>query len=54
MEDAEAALFILGSSYDTARMAVDKLREEGKKVGVFTSSVLGLSLKENYMKYVKM
>ena len=40
MEDAEAALFILGSSYDTARMAVDKLREEGKKVGVFTSSVL--------------
>lgn len=40
MEDAEAALFILGSSYDTARMAVDKLRKEGKKVGVFTSNVL--------------
>jgi len=40
MDDAEAALFILGSSYDTARLAVDKLREEGKKVGVFTSNVL--------------
>ena len=40
MEDAEAALFALGSSYDTARLAVDKLREQGKKVGVFTSSVL--------------
>lgn len=40
MEDAEAALFALGSSYDTARLAVDKLREEGKKVGVFTSNVL--------------
>lgn len=31
MEDAEAALFALGSSYDTARLAVDKLREQGKK-----------------------
>ncbi|WP_058485898.1 thiamine pyrophosphate-dependent enzyme [Defluviitalea phaphyphila] len=40
MEDAQAALFILGSSYDTARLAVDKLREQGKKVGVFTSNVL--------------
>ena len=40
MEDAEAALFVLGSSYDTACMAVDQLRKEGKKVGVFTSNVL--------------
>lgn len=40
MQDAEAALFALGSSYDTARLAVDKLREQGKKVGVFTSNVL--------------
>lgn len=40
MEDAEAALFILGSAYDTGVMAVDKLRAEGKKVGVFTINAL--------------
>lgn len=40
MQDAEAALFILGSSYDTAKIAVDELRKEGKKVGVFTTNVL--------------
>lgn len=40
MEDAEAALFILGSSFDTAKLAVDELRKEGKKVGVFTTNVL--------------
>lgn len=40
MEDAEVALFILGSAYHTARVAVDKLRKEGKKVGVFTTRLL--------------
>lgn len=40
MEDAEVALFILGSAYHTARVAVDKLRGEGKKVGVFTTKLL--------------
>lgn len=40
MEDAETAIFILGSVYQTVRSAVHKLREEGKKVGVFTASVL--------------
>jgi pyruvate ferredoxin oxidoreductase alpha subunit len=40
MEDAEAAIFVLGSSYDTAMQAVDELRKEGKKVGVFTTNVL--------------
>ncbi|TCT12282.1 pyruvate ferredoxin oxidoreductase alpha subunit [Natranaerovirga pectinivora] len=40
MEDAEAAIFVLGSSYDTAKQAVDELRKDGKKVGVFTSNVL--------------
>lgn len=39
-EDAEVVLFLLGSSYHTARVAVDKLREAGKKVGVFTANVL--------------
>lgn len=40
MEDAEAALFILGSSFDTAKLAVDELRKEGKKVGVFALNAL--------------
>lgn len=39
-EDAEVLLFILGSAYHTAKVAVDKLREEGKKVGVFTTKLL--------------
>lgn len=40
MEDAEAAIFILGSAYGSAKVAVDNLRKEGKKVGVFTTNVL--------------
>ncbi len=39
-EDADVILFILGSSYDTARTAVDTLRSQNKKVGVITSNVL--------------
>ncbi len=39
-DDAEVLLFVLGSAYLTARAAVDKLREEGKKVGVFTLGIL--------------
>lgn len=39
-EDAEVLLFILGSAYHTAKVAVDKLRKEGKKVGVFTTRLL--------------
>lgn len=39
-EDADVLLFVLGSSYFTAIAAVDRLREEGKKVGVFTLSAL--------------
>lgn len=39
-EDAEALLFALGSTYDTAKVAVDKLRAEGKKVGVVTMNIL--------------
>jgi pyruvate ferredoxin oxidoreductase alpha subunit len=34
MEDAEFALVLIGSSAGTAKAAVDKLREEGKKVGL--------------------
>ena len=39
-EDAEVLLYILGSAYHTAKVAVDKLRKEGKKVGVFTTKLL--------------
>ncbi len=39
-EDADVLLFILGSSYLTAAAAADKLRSDGKKVGVFSLSVL--------------
>lgn len=39
-EDAEVLLFLLGSAYHTAKVAVDRLREEGKKVGVFTTNLL--------------
>lgn len=39
-EDADVLLFLLGSGYHTAKIAVDKLREEGKKCGVFTANVL--------------
>lgn len=39
-EDAEVLMFVLGSSYLTAKAAVDKLRENGKKAGVFTLGVL--------------
>ncbi|MBM7616447.1 thiamine pyrophosphate-dependent enzyme [Alkaliphilus hydrothermalis] len=40
MEDAEACLFILNSSFDTATEAVDILREQGKKVGVVSANVI--------------
>lgn len=39
-DDAEVLLFVLGSAYLTAKSAVDKLRNEGKKVGVFSIGIL--------------
>ena len=39
-EDAEVLLFLLGSAYHTAKAAVDRLREAGKRVGTFTLGVL--------------
>ncbi len=39
-EDAEILMFVLGSAYLTAKSAVDRLRLEGKKVGVFTLGVI--------------
>ena len=39
-KDAEVILFLLGSSADTAKVAVDKLRQEGKRVGIITTRFL--------------
>ncbi len=39
-EDADTLLILLGSSYDTAFEAVDRMREQGKKVGILTLHVL--------------
>ncbi len=39
-EDAFVLLYILGSAYHTAKDACDRLRAEGKKVGVFTTKLL--------------
>lgn len=39
-EDADILLFILGSSYHTAMVAVDRLREQGVAAGVVTLHVL--------------
>lgn len=38
--DADVILFLLGSSVDTAIAAVDKLRQEGQKVGIVTTAFL--------------
>ena len=39
-EDAECILLLLGSSFDTAMDAVDKLRDSGQKAGLLTIHVL--------------
>lgn len=39
-QDAEVLLFVLGSAYLTAKSAVDTLRAQGKRVGIFTLGVL--------------
>lgn len=39
-EDADAVVFLLGSAADTAKDIVDKLREQGHKVGVLGLSVI--------------
>lgn len=40
MEDADTALFVLNSAYDTAKIAVDRLREKGVKAGAVTATVI--------------
>ena len=47
-EDAEVIIFALGSAYDTAREAVDTLRESGKKGwGIYYSYFKTLPVKRN-------
>ncbi len=53
MEDADTALFILNSAGDTAMVAVDNLREQGKKVGLVIPSVIRPFPKEEIQKVFK-
>jgi len=39
-EDADAVVFLLGSAADTAKDVVDKMREQGKKVGLLALNVI--------------
>ena len=39
-KDADVLIFALGSTFETLKEAVDKLRKNGKKVGAFTSKIL--------------
>lgn len=52
-EDAAVVLFALGSTYDTARAAVDRLRAAGEKVGVCTAHLLRPFPKEALRKVFK-
>lgn len=52
-QDAEILLFILGSAYQTAKDAVDKLRAEGVKAGVVTLHVLRPFPAEELCTYLK-
>ncbi|MEJ5167544.1 MAG: transketolase C-terminal domain-containing protein, partial [Arcobacteraceae bacterium] len=40
MEDAEVAIVALGTTYESAQIAADKMRAEGIKAGVFAPRVL--------------
>ncbi len=40
MDDAEVALFILNSPYDTVLQSVDNMRAEGKKVGAVSLNII--------------
>ncbi len=40
VSDAEVILFVLGSAYHTSVAACDKMRENGRKTGVFSLSIL--------------
>lgn len=50
-EDAEILLFLLGSSYHTAKDAIDKLREQGISAGVVTVNVLRPFPRKDLLKF---
>lgn len=52
-EDSEIVMFLLGSSFNTAKRAVDELRNERKKVGIVTTNVLRPFPGEELVKYFK-
>ncbi len=52
-EDAEVILFILGSSFDTAKEAVDRLRKQGKRAGAVCLHSLRPMCREELYRYIK-
>lgn len=52
-EDAKTILFLLGSAYQTAKMAADILREKGEFVGVMTLHMLRPFPKEQILQICK-
>jgi len=53
VDDADVVMVCLGTTYQTAQMAVDKLREEGKKVGVVLPRLFRPSQLEAFAKILK-
>jgi pyruvate ferredoxin oxidoreductase alpha subunit len=53
VEDADVVLVCLGTTYQTAQMAADKLRAEGKKVGVVLPRVFRPTQLDTFAKLLK-
>ncbi len=53
VEDADVVLVCLGTTYQTAQMAADKLRAEGKKVGVVLPRVFRPTQLETFAKILQ-
>ncbi len=53
VEDADVVMVCLGTTYQTAQMAVDKLRAEGKKVGVVLPRVFRPTQFDTFAKILK-
>lgn len=52
-EDCDVLMFILGSGYSSAILAVDELRQKGKKVGIVTINVLRPFPSDTLVKFLK-
>jgi pyruvate ferredoxin oxidoreductase alpha subunit len=53
VEDADVVMVCLGTTYETAQIAVDKLRAEGKKVGVVLPRVFRPTQFDTFAKILK-